>query len=87
MKNTIITNIFYGQIRSTVKCLGCAQAETNNEPFTFLPLPITNYNQRCVRYIKADGEQRLVSLEVDSSVITVGELVDCFLKQHEPKLT
>ncbi|CAF4410722.1 unnamed protein product, partial [Rotaria magnacalcarata] len=35
----------------------------------------------------ADGEQRLVSLEVDSSVITVGELVDCFLKQHEPKLT
>ncbi|CAF3846021.1 unnamed protein product [Rotaria magnacalcarata] len=87
MKNTIITNIFYGQIRSTVKCLGCAQAETNNEPFTFLPLPITNYNQRRVRYIKADGEQRLVSLEVDSSVITVGELVDCFLKQHEPKLT
>ncbi|CAF3326674.1 unnamed protein product [Rotaria socialis] len=87
MKNTIITNIFYGQIRLTVKCLGCEQMETNNEPFTFLPLPITNFHQRSVLYIKADGEQRLVSLEVDSSVVTVGELVDCFLKQHEPKLT
>ncbi|CAM4936207.1 unnamed protein product [Rotaria socialis] len=87
MKNTIITNIFYGQIRSTVKCLGCEQMETNNEPFTFLPLPITNFHQRSVLYIKTDGEQRLVSLEVDSSVVTVGELVDCFLKQHEPKLT
>ncbi|CAM2714552.1 unnamed protein product [Rotaria socialis] len=61
--------------------------ETNNEPFTFLPLPITNFHQRSVLYIKTDGEQRLVSLEVDSSVVTVGELVDCFLKQHEPKLT
>ncbi|CAF4858837.1 unnamed protein product [Rotaria sp. Silwood1] len=87
MKNTLITDLFYGQFRSTVKCLECQQIEITNEPFTFLPLSIMNYNQMYVLYAKVDGEQRLVSIQVDSSVITFRDLIDCFIKQYEPKLT
>ncbi|CAF2362664.1 unnamed protein product [Rotaria sp. Silwood2] len=87
MKTTLITELFYGQLQSNVKCLGCQQTEITKEPFTFLPLPIMNHNQKSVLYIKADGEQRRVSIEVNSSVISVNDLIDCFIKQHEPSLT
>ncbi|CAF4502023.1 unnamed protein product [Rotaria sp. Silwood1] len=87
MKTTLITELFYGQLQSTVKCLGCRQTEITKEPFSFLPLSISNYNQKSVLYVKVDGEQRLVSIKVNSSIMFVNDLIDCFLKQHEPKLT
>jgi hypothetical protein len=82
-KETLITELFYGQIRSSVKCRGCKQTEITNESISFLPLPISNYHQKIVRYIKANGEQHLVPIQTDSSIISVGDLIDCFLKQHE----
>ena len=85
-KDTIITELFYGQIQSTVKCLQCQQVEKTNESISFLPLPISNYNQKNVLYIKTDGEQRQVSILVDSTVSYVGDLINCFLSQHEPKM-
>jgi ubiquitin C-terminal hydrolase len=86
-KESIITELFYGQMRSTVKCLGCQQIETTNESISFLPLPISNHNQKNILYIKADGEQRLISIKVNSSVITIDDLIDCFVKQYEPTST
>ncbi|CAF0885236.1 unnamed protein product [Rotaria sordida] len=87
MKTTLITELFYGQLQSTVKCLGCQQTEITNEPFTFLPLSMMNSNQKSVLYVKTDGEQRLVSIKVNSSIFFLKDLIDCFIKQHEPTLT
>jgi len=86
-KETLITNLFYGQMRSTVKCLGCEQIETRDESISFLPLPISNYNQKTIRYIKSNGEQRLISIAIKSNVIDIRCLIKCFIEQHEPTLT
>lgn len=85
-RKTLITDIFYGRLQSTVKCLTCKETETKLEPFTFLPIPMKNSTERSVLYIKPDGEQRRVSIKIDSSVKTVGDLVDCFIHQTESKL-
>ena len=85
-KETLITELFYGRIRSTVKCLECQRIETTDESISFVPLPISNHNLKTVLYLKADGEQRLISIHVDSSVYTIGDLIDCFRNQHEPQL-
>jgi ubiquitin C-terminal hydrolase len=85
-KETLITELFYGQIRSSVKCLECKQTESTNESISFLPLPISNYHQKTVLYIKANGEQHLVPMLTDSSVTFVNDLIDFFVKQHESKM-
>ena len=38
--NSIITNLFYGQIRNVLKCLSCAYTQTNFEVFNILLLEI-----------------------------------------------
>ena len=40
MNNSIITNLFYGQIRNIMKCLSCTFKQTNFEVFNILPLEI-----------------------------------------------
>jgi uncharacterized UBP type Zn finger protein len=86
-KETLITELFYGRIQSTVKCLGCERIEITNESISFLPLPISNHNLKTILYIKIDGEQRLVSIQVNSSLFYIEDLIDCFIKQHEPTFT
>ena len=85
-KETLITELFYGQTRSSVKCLECKQTESTNESISFLPLPISNHHQKTVLYIKANGEQRLVPILTDSSTMFVDDLLNFFVKQHESKM-
>ncbi len=40
MNNSIIINLFYGQIRNIMKCLSCTFVQTNFEVFSILPLEI-----------------------------------------------
>ena len=87
IEETLITDLFYGQIQSSVKCLGCQNIEITNESISFLPLPISNYNQKTVLHVKPDGEHRLVSIQIDASIYSVGDLIDCFLRQQELTLT
>lgn len=86
-RQTIITQLFYGQLRSSVKCLQCQQIETTTESISSLPLPISNHDQKFVRYIKTDGEQRFVSIQIDSSIRYMDDLVKCFINQHDTTLT
>ncbi|CAF0751906.1 unnamed protein product [Adineta steineri] len=85
-RETFITDLFYGQIQSTVKCLKCNHTEITNESISFIPLPISNYNQKTILYVKVDGEYRRVSILINTSVINISNLIDCFLIQHEPTL-
>jgi ubiquitin C-terminal hydrolase len=86
-EKTLITDLFYGRIQSSVRCLGgCRSIETNQETISFLPLPIENaVNQYNLLYLRSNGEQRLVS--VRACARTIGTLIESFIKQHEPKLS
>ena len=86
-KETLITELFYGHIRSTVKCLTCQKPEITNESISFLPVPISDYDVRTILYLKADGDQCLVSISIDSSVRLIRDLTDNFIKQYDQKLT
>lgn len=86
-EETLITKLFYGKIRSSVKCLGCNQIEKTDESISFLPLPIANNNKKTFLFVKANGELRHLSIQINSSTITVGDLINCFLTQSEEKFT
>ena len=83
---TLIKKLFYGQLQSTITCRGCQRTETTNESISFLPLSVNNEPQISVLLLKSNGEQNSVALQTDSSVITVGDLIDCFMHQCDIKL-
>ncbi|UJR25653.1 hypothetical protein I4U23_007004 [Adineta vaga] len=84
---SLITDYFYGQMQSKVKCLECQNTEIQNEPISFLPLPISNCNEKTIVYVKTNGEYRTVSLQTDASIRTVADLKACFCVQYEPSLS
>nr|XP_018670070.1 ubiquitin carboxyl-terminal hydrolase 32 [Ciona intestinalis] len=55
---SIIVDLFHGQIRSRVRCLHCNAFSTRFDPFTFLslPLPMDNSMYLDVIVIRLDGE-------------------------------
>lgn len=42
---SIVTDLFYGQLKSKVSCLGCGRDSVRFDPFSLLslPLPVENY--------------------------------------------
>jgi ubiquitin C-terminal hydrolase len=84
---TLITDLFYGRIQSSVKCLGgCHFIETNEEMMSFLPLPIGNdINQYELLYLRSNGEQRLVSVHTCAKTMDI--LIKSFIEQYEPNLS
>ena len=84
---TLISDVFYGQLRSTVKCLEKDhRPEINLETITFLPLPIDDdINQHNLLYLRSNGERQFVS--VRGKLKMVRDLIQSFIDQHEPKLT
>ena len=86
-KTTFITDLFYGKVQSTVTCLECRRTEITKESISFLPLTINAYNSITILYVKTDGEQRRVSLEINLFVVTINDLIDCFVTHHEQSLT
>ena len=86
-ERTFITDLFYGQLRSTVQCLGgCHSSEINQEKMSFLPLPIDDdVNQHKLLYLRSNGEHQFVS--VRGNVKTTGELIQSFIDQYDAKLS
>ena len=86
-ERTLITDLFYGQIQSSVKCLGgCHFIETNEEVISFLPLPVENdIDQYDLLYLRSNGEQRLVTVRACAE--TIGTLIESFIDQYEPQLS
>ncbi|CAF0737085.1 unnamed protein product [Adineta steineri] len=86
-ESTLITNLFYGGIQSSVKCLDdCCHTETNEEKISFLPLPIENEsNQYNILYLRSNGEQRFISIRTGATALD--RLVSLFIEQYEPNLS
>lgn len=84
--SSLITELFYGKTRSIVKCLECQRNEITNESISFLPLPISNNNQKTILYVKANGEQCLLSIQIKSHVRDIMDLIDCIIDQYDQTL-
>jgi uncharacterized UBP type Zn finger protein len=86
-ERTLITDLFYGRIQSSVKCLGgCNSIEINEESISFLPLPIENdINLYNLLYLRSNGEHHFVSVRVSAK--TIGALMKSFIEQCQAKLS
>ncbi|CAF1102705.1 unnamed protein product, partial [Didymodactylos carnosus] len=81
-QSTIITDLFYGKIRSTVHCLTCKSNESTTEVVSFLPLPLTNRKKKQrlfeINHVKLNGDRQSCIIETDSNG-TVSTLLHSFI--------
>ena len=86
-KQTLITELFYSRIRSTVKCSGgCKSMDISDEFATFLPVPVENHiNKYNLLYLQSNGEHRLIS--IDACARTIDALIESFIRQTGLKLS
>jgi len=63
--NTIIKQLFFGQMQSTVTCLKCKNIEKTINPFCFLSLPL-NRQERLflINFISSNGKQETAVLNM-----------------------
>ncbi|KAJ6636569.1 Ubiquitin carboxyl-terminal hydrolase 32, partial [Pseudolycoriella hygida] len=71
---SIVIDLFYGQLKSKVSCLGCGRDSVRFDPFSLLslPLPVENYTYCEVLVILLDGQEPTkygVRLNSDSKYI------------------
>ena len=78
--NTIIKQLFFAQIQSTVTCLSCRHSQTTSNPISLLSLPLSRQpRQFLVQYISKYGDRRSETVTV-SSRGRVKDLVNAFTK-------
>jgi ubiquitin C-terminal hydrolase len=63
--NTIIKQLFFGQMQSTITCLKCKNIEKTINPFCFLSLPLSRQERLfLINFISSDGQQDTVVLNM-----------------------
>ena len=78
--NTIIKQLFFAQIQSTITCLSCGHSQTTSNPISLLSLPLSwQPRQFLVQYINKYGERKSETVTV-SSRGRVKDLVNAFTK-------
>ena len=79
--NSIITNLFYGQIRNVLKCLSCAYTQTNFEVFNILLLEIPNLKKINILLIPSNNIKTniQISLFISDSALFID--IGIYIKQ------
>ncbi len=79
--NSIITNLFYGQIRNILKCLSCAYTQTNFEVFNILLLEIPNLKKINILLIPSNNIKTniQISLFISDSALFID--IGIYIKQ------
>ncbi|CAF1036489.1 unnamed protein product [Rotaria sordida] len=76
--NTIIEDLFFGKIQSTITCLQCKHEEKTINPISFLPLPLTQQGRRfTIKFISRCGDTELAHVNV-SETGQVKNLIEAF---------
>ncbi|CAF0964657.1 unnamed protein product [Rotaria sp. Silwood1] len=79
-KNTIIKQLFFGEIKSTITCTTCNKEESTKNPISFLSIPL-NRQERVfwINYIAKTGKDEISMVYVPISG-QVGHIVEQFVK-------
>ncbi|CAF3692023.1 unnamed protein product [Rotaria sordida] len=85
--NTIIKNLFFGEIKSTITCAACNKGESIKTPISFLSIPLDRQERRFwITYIPKMGKTEEDLLEVPISS-QVGHIVQKFVEyRQKPEL-
>ena len=70
-----ITNIFYGDFRSTIKCSECKHQSVSKEPFMCISLPIEESNDTILITLHTQSNHLIrVNFKYDDDAMTVSEM-------------
>ncbi|CAF0964677.1 unnamed protein product [Didymodactylos carnosus] len=85
--SSIISQLFHGQIASTVTCLTCQKIEIKHELFNFLSLSINQKQIFEIHYFQLNGnqEQFLIDISIQHTT-TISILIDEFICMYNPNL-
>ncbi|CAF1201204.1 unnamed protein product [Didymodactylos carnosus] len=84
---SIIDQLFYGQILSTVTCLMCESKETKQELITFLPLCINNKQTFEINYYQFNGQYKQIFIDISIQYsTTISHLIDQFIRDYDSSL-
>ena len=76
-EDSIITDLFQGQYKSTVKCSSCEKSNIKYESFLILELPISNIKtQYQIKFFSIDGNYIDLNFKIDEKI----EMKDIILK-------
>ena len=80
--STIIEEVFFGKLQSTVTCQDCAHQVTTTNIISFLPLPLTQQGHIfIVRFIAKDGQNEMSTVTVPEDG-QVRNIVQAFAESH-----
>ncbi|CAF3942992.1 unnamed protein product [Rotaria sp. Silwood2] len=78
--NTIIEELFFGKIQSTITCLECKHEEKTTNPISFLPLPLTQPGRiYTITFIPRYGGHELAHVSVPETA-QVKNLIQAFIE-------
>ncbi|CAF4848285.1 unnamed protein product, partial [Rotaria sp. Silwood1] len=83
--NTIIEELFFGKIQSTITCLECKHEEKTTNPISFLPLPLVQQGRRfLIKFISRYGNNELAYVYV-SETGQVKNLIQAFAESDSSR--
>jgi len=80
--NSIIIDLFYGQIKNTLKCLNCAHTETNFEVFSVLNVDIPIIRKIKVLLVPSNNIKKSIQLYLYISENALFIDINVYLKQY-----
>jgi ubiquitin C-terminal hydrolase len=80
--NTIIEELFFGKIQSTITCLECKHEVKTINPISFLPLPLTQPGRLfIIKFIGKNGDNDLATVRVSENG-QVKSLIQAFFESR-----
>ncbi|CAF0897212.1 unnamed protein product [Rotaria sordida] len=86
-RNTIIKQLFFGEMKSTITCTKCNKEESTKNPISLLSIPL-NRQERVfwINFIAKTGKDEVIKVDVPING-QVGHIVEEFVERYQqPKL-
>ena len=80
--NSIIIDLFYGQLKNTTRCLSCAHIETSFEIFNLLPIEIPTLKKINVLLVPSNNIKNVIKLSIFVSSTALFIDLGVYIKQY-----
>ena len=82
-QNTIIKQLFFGEMKSIIRCTACNGEELTTHPFSFLSIPLNRQEKTFwINFISKEGKNVLVSVDAPISG-QVAHVVKAFVDKYQ----
>ena len=80
--NSIIIDLFYGQLRNVTRCLSCGHSETIFEIFNILPIEIPTLKKISILLVPSNNIKKTIKLNIFVSVSALFIDLGVYIKQY-----